>query len=466
MNANKARPVTLIHIFSLVFICIFCLQSSIQGSGEYAGVYFAGAFTFVVMIYLLLNSIFKEGIGIGLVLFNYYLSFGVLLPAVHYLPENLLPWDFGYYLYTELELIYSFAIVLIFGLIANVVYSFGVDSPVCNNAELLKPDDGLLLLAAWLLFLVAVVMVLYAGMDYIFTKRIIINLFMSESAGFSIFKRATLLLFIACMIFWVVSRSTSRKNIRLISLFSAIASSIVLFIVVNPINSARWKILGFTLSIFLVLYPIYKPVVKAWIVAFFAVAMIYIYPFMNALSRSDNQLETVKNSGLIEYFAAGDFDGFQSLVTAVKSVNDYGLRYGEGLWSAIVSIVPRGLWLEKPIHSGAYVGEMYGAVNTNLSMPLPAEFYLDFGLVGVLLGSFAFAVLLRTTDAYVNRGANTSFAYIVSVILVANMLFISRGALAAVSEFFLTMIIVLLVIYMLAKFGRRVKVEGKFHDKK
>ena len=66
--------------------------------------------------------------------------------------------------------------------------------------------------------------------------------------------------------------------------------------------------------------------------------------------------------------------------------------------------MPRSVWHGKPVDSGVRVGEWMGMRNTNLSSPLWAELWLDFGPFGMLLGFLLVGYACDRADrAYVRR---------------------------------------------------------------
>lgn len=76
---------------------------------------------------------------------------------------------------------------------------------------------------------------------------------------------------------------------------------------------------------------------------------------------------------------------------------------GETIYGAILAIIPRVIWPDKPITAGSgdYVSKHTGigfAENTSVGMGQVFEFYINFGVPGVLIGLFILGLVLRRLD--------------------------------------------------------------------
>lgn len=75
-----------------------------------------------------------------------------------------------------------------------------------------------------------------------------------------------------------------------------------------------------------------------------------------------------------------------------------GPLLGESYIAAAVEIVPRSLWPDKPRGTGSlYAQKFIGASSEGASIPVSAtaEMYWNFGLIGVLVLSFAYGMIIR-----------------------------------------------------------------------
>ena len=95
-----------------------------------------------------------------------------------------------------------------------------------------------------------------------------------------------------------------------------------------------------------------------------------------------------------------------SLVGAARREIDAGrveLAEGETLWDAVVALVPRVVWRDKPHYAGSehlvsrFTGMEFDA-NTSVGIGHVMELYVNFGEAGVLLGFAVLGALLSTLD--------------------------------------------------------------------
>lgn len=77
--------------------------------------------------------------------------------------------------------------------------------------------------------------------------------------------------------------------------------------------------------------------------------------------------------------------------------------YGRSLWEGVISLIPRALWPDKPVTggSGSIVADMTGLqLNTNTSWGVGnvMEFYINFGMAGVVAGFLALGFVIGALD--------------------------------------------------------------------
>ena len=145
------------------------------------------------------------------------------------------------------------------------------------------------------------------------------------------------------------------------------------------------------------------------------------------------------------YLTAGHFDAFEVNVYAIRYTEEYGYKKGFQALGVLGFWVPRMVWPDKPIPTGAllggeFIGGLVSTKNTNLSCPLPAEGYIDFGFLGVVLygilsGGFIGVLDKMIKNIWERMSARRSspngliFINVVLPVLVGMTLFMSRGSL-------------------------------------
>ena len=168
----------------------------------------------------------------------------------------------------------------------------------------------------------------------------------------------------------------------------------LLFVTANPFVYSRYQVLAAFGPVVLALVRSRSSRQAVVWLAVTVTAFLLAYPAAEAFRLTDSA-DRVANPTL----ASKDFDGFQQAINAVSYVDAEGLAHGNFLSSGLLFFVPRAVWEGKAIPSTFPVASARGYQFQDLSMPFPAEAYLDFGWAGVvvvlgLLGA-VFAMLDR-----------------------------------------------------------------------
>lgn len=121
---------------------------------------------------------------------------------------------------------------------------------------------------------------------------------------------------------------------------------------------------------------------------------------------------------------------------ATPSVVPY--RYGETLWAAALSFIPRAIWPDKPQvgGSGSYVSEhtliQFGE-GTSVGMGQVLEFYINFGFQGVVIGFALLGAALRFGDQIATEAmTNADWERITVVFLIGSGLLQAGGSMMEV----------------------------------
>ena len=138
-----------------------------------------------------------------------------------------------------------------------------------------------------------------------------------------------------------------------------------------------------------------------------------------------------------------DYDAYQMLMQSFHYVSDYGLLWGMNILTALGCVIPRSIWLGKFDPTGALLADSYGASFNNLSCPIFAEFYLAFGILGVVTFSILFAKLINLIES-VNRTRNPFFRALYSI-SVGMIIPFARGALLPMTSFWVCLVISLVM---------------------
>jgi hypothetical protein len=135
---------------------------------------------------------------------------------------------------------------------------------------------------------------------------------------------------------------------------------------------------------------------------------------------------------IADHYFSINYDSWANIYTSVEIVRVHGLQWGHQLLGSLLFFVPSALWHSKPMATGIFIGDYlsthYSMWFTNLSAPLAAEGYLDFGYLGVIAyaaGTACFVMFLNMLARRRDKWAALPIATYASVFLMIVM----RGSL-------------------------------------
>lgn len=140
----------------------------------------------------------------------------------------------------------------------------------------------------------------------------------------------------------------------------------------------------------------------------------------------------------INIFFEGHFDAYENFVHCLNYVDQNGVDFGRQLLGVVLFWLPRSIWVDKPIGTGAFLAthlsKTYEVHNTNISAPLILEFYLAFGVLAVVVGGFLVGSLAGRLDrnyqihalARITQAVEPTYLMLYPI-LVGLSLFLQRG---------------------------------------
>lgn len=157
---------------------------------------------------------------------------------------------------------------------------------------------------------------------------------------------------------------------------------------------------------------------KGIFVISFLLVFLIIFPASNTFKWNGFELSVILQSidetfrNISRGFCAVDYDAYSVLVRTIQYVSDNGITWGRSLITVIFFFVPRAIWPGKMEASGEVVAAVQGQDFTNLSSPLPAEGYINFGIFGLIIFAIVYGLLVKKVDCYVFMSGNLlSYAY-------------------------------------------------------
>jgi hypothetical protein len=201
----------------------------------------------------------------------------------------------------------------------------------------------------------------------------------------------------------VVDRSARRRPALLVVWLITLAAQVI---VNNPISNARFWFVTVALSTVLVLFPRRTGVFRALLLAG-VVASLVLFPFADRFRYTNADANVVETSSIVQTVATKDYDQMNMVVNTVTFVREGpGHTMGRQALGDLLFWFPRTSWDTKPIDTGTEVGLYLGTGNVNLSEPLWAELWVDFGVAGLLLGFLLLGYVMRRGDNWYASAAS------------------------------------------------------------
>ncbi len=153
-----------------------------------------------------------------------------------------------------------------------------------------------------------------------------------------------------------------------------------------------------------------------------------------------------------------NFDAFQMVAFTSSYADQSGWSWGNQLLLPAFFWVPRSLWNSKPKGTSSLVTENLGFLNKNIGIPLWAEGYVNFGVLGLAVFLLIFGYLARLSDdclVEIERTPRSAFRAIVSSFFAANTFILLRGDLATGTLYLQVMILFAFLLLLLIRRERR-----------
>ncbi|MFE0878895.1 O-antigen polymerase [Streptomyces smyrnaeus] len=207
----------------------------------------------------------------------------------------------------------------------------------------------------------------------------------------------------------VVSRAARRRPMVPVLWLAMLALNAV---VNNPVSNPRYWFLTVLFSLLFTAFPRSPVMYRAALATGVAVALV-IFPFADRFRYEEGTDRPRQTTGsVLEPLTMKDYDQTGMLANTVTFVRSgEGHSYGRQLSGTAMFFVPRSVWAGKPHDPGTRVGEWMGMPYPNLSSPLWAELWLDFGPLGMVSGFAAVGYgAARADRRYARRTAQEAAA--------------------------------------------------------
>lgn len=235
---------------------------------------------------------------------------------------------------------------------------------------------------------------------------------------------------LVALIFYIHVLRLRRRCLGLLDIGLIVALVVLNVIINNPISNSRYWTLAVIFGLVMPLIAARKSLFNLAIIGG-AVAAIFLFPLSDVTRRAAGAGAMVQSDSVWRMISTKDYDQFTMLANTLGFTDDEGLTWGNQFLGALLFWVPRVIWKTKPFDSGVEVGEWMRSVNVNLSSPLWAEAWINFGVVGVILTFALLGLLGRRLDSGFGTGAlsSGSVGYLGVSIFSGYMFILLRGSL-------------------------------------
>lgn len=257
----------------------------------------------------------------------------------------------------------------------------------------------------------------------------------------------------------IVAKFRSERN-KLFLLLGLVLITALMLVSRNPFNASRFTLLAAWVPFILAICSGRLKAVYFYVASLFS--LLVLFPILSITTRVGVQgLDSLEKLDFGQNFLTIPFvDIFDTTVHAVRFMSTMDWMLGQKTLAVLLFFVPRALWPGKPIVGGLDIG--YSLYNTgmagtpNLSFFLGADFYMDFGLFGVLVGGITCAALVAWT-----MRSRLGIFYgnsVLHYVIIASIPILMRGPVGAILSLLTCQVF---VIWVLSTFWRAKARAGK-----
>ncbi|MCC3292038.1 O-antigen polymerase [Arthrobacter sp. zg-Y1110] len=202
---------------------------------------------------------------------------------------------------------------------------------------------------------------------------------------------------LCALIFYIHVVRTREHALAILDVILMVALVLMNVVVNNPISNSRYWVLAVLFGLVLPLIRGRKALFNLAILGG-TLASIFVFPLSDITRRAAGTQAPLQVDSVWTMIATKDYDQFTMLANTLGYTADHGLSWGMQALGPLLFWVPRVGWPDKPYDTGVEVGIWMNNSNLNLSAPLWAEAWINFGLLGVVLAFVGLGVLARRLD--------------------------------------------------------------------
>lgn len=250
------------------------------------------------------------------------------------------------------------------------------------------------------------------------------------------------------LVYILMQRADKVSAASFIQVLFKIATAISIGFIFFPLWGSMSRFLLFAVYIMLVILLFPEPKYPSLLLLIVFLGFIYVFPAFNFFKTHDfSEIAQFQlSSGNFNHV---DFDAHQCFMITIDYVASRGYSWGMNILSAILCFIPRSIWTAKWQPSGQVMFTDYGAEWTNVSCPIYAEFYLAFGVIGLIVFTGLLAVVVRYIENAYLRG--NIYLQGIGIVLIGMSIYIARGAMLPTFAYTFSIILAFTFSYILAK---------------
>ncbi len=162
--------------------------------------------------------------------------------------------------------------------------------------------------------------------------------------------------------------------------------------------------------------------------------LVLVFPAVEIFRRAGN-VTSLRDIGplMLESMQAtylqGHYDAHQMFISIQRYVEQVGFSWGYHLLGCIFFFVPRSIWPDKPYGTGRTAFEWLKQHSfTNVSAPLVAEAYVNFGVIGIVVFAALLGKLVKILDRkYWSEPDELSWIRVLYPFAIFMLFFMQRG---------------------------------------
>ena len=197
---------------------------------------------------------------------------------------------------------------------------------------------------------------------------------------------------------------------------------LIIFLLVNfPTALSRYAVA----RVYVPIIILYSKVLKKYFMLNFIMifGLLYLFPFLNQFRYFKN-FESIKFNLDFNMFLEEHFDSYQNFL---RVINENIITNGKQLLGVILFWLPRNIWKEKPIGSGALLANKADFKFSNIAMNYFGEGYINFGYIGIILFVVFIAYINARFDKLYWNYREKNYFIVFYLVMLSMEIFILRG---------------------------------------